>query len=802
MKARLFPRALRIAAVAGIVVLLAACGGAQSRLAGHMERGKEYLAAGSLKKASVEFRNALQIDPKNVDAQLMHGRVAEQLGDLRDAVRAYQTAIELDPAGAAGPAALGRLYVFGGAPDKALELVAPALEKHPGNADLLTVRGAARAQQKDVAGALEDAEAALLREPGNENAVALAASLYRQSQQEPRALAIVEKAVAAQPQSVDLRQILAILHAEAGRAQAAEEQLRKVIELRPEQLAHRTRLALFYARAKRPDDAQRTLEAAVKELPDNDDAKLQLVDFIANQRSREQGEKTLRDFVAQQPKNMDLRLGLGALLQREKADQEAIKVYREIVAADDGSPKSLIARDRIAAMQVAAGDLAAARTTIDETLKLNPRDNDALTLRAGLALDRHDAPSAIADLRAVLREQPDAVTVRRTLARAHFENGEPALAEDVLREAMQLAPQDLQLRVDLAQLLSQTNRSEQSVALLEEAVRLAPADVPAREMLVRAYLATKDLTAARTAAEDLKTLRPSGASGWYLAGLVAQSQGRADEALAAFSHALELQPRAMDALAGYARLQAGRGKPDDALARVRAATTAEPRNAIARNLLGELLLLRKSYAEAISEFNAAIAAGPQWAVPYRNLALSRIASQDLAGGAAAYEAGVKATNYAAELVTDLGALYERQGKADAAIALYDHMHQRDPRQELAANNLAMLLVTYRKDKESLDRAKQLTAGFASSDSGSLLDTSGWVRFKLGENQDALQLLERAVERAPDSRAIRYHLAMAQLSVGQDDKARDNLEAVLKGDVVFAGRDEARAALESLKRRAG
>src|SRR5262249_9058077 len=155
---------------------------------------------------------------------------------------------------------------------------------------------------------------------------------------------------------------------------------------------------------------------------------------------------------------------------------------------------------------------------IDETLKINPRDNDALTLRAGLALERHDAPSAIADLRAVLREQPEATTVRRTLARAHLENQEPALAEDVLREAMQMNPKDLQVRVDLAQLLAQPNRSEQAVALLEEAVRQSPTDVPAREMLVRAYLATKDYDAARTASEDIKTLRPNAASGFYLAG--------------------------------------------------------------------------------------------------------------------------------------------------------------------------------------------------------------------------------------------------------------------------------------------
>jgi tetratricopeptide (TPR) repeat protein len=788
--------------VAVISCALVACGGAQSRLANHLTRGKDYFDAGSYQKASVEFRNALQIDPKNAEAQLMNGRVSEQLGDARAALQAYQTVIALQPAAAAGPAALGRLFVFAGAPDRALEIITPALAKNPADADLLTVRGAARLQQKDAAGALEDAEAAVKAAPQNENAIALLASLYRQQQRPDRAREIVARAVAARPKSVDLRQILAAIAFEMGDSAAAEKELRTVIELRPDELSHRTRLALFLARAKRLDDARRVLEDSVAALPANDEAKLGLADFLVAQGSREQGEKALRGFIARDAKNYELRLGLGALLQRAQANEEALAEYRSIVADDDTGPRGVIARDRIAAMQISAKDFAAARATIDDTLKLNPRDNDALTLRAGLALDQNDSSAAITDLRSVLRDQPQSVVVRRTLARAHVQNHEPALAEDVLREAMQLAPRDVAVRVDLAQLLGQTNRFEQAVTLLEDAVRQAPTDVAAREMLIKAYLATRNFAGARTAAEDLKTLRPDGASGFYLAGLAAQAQLKPDEAERELTRALELQPQALDALAAYVRLQASRGRIADAQARVRAVLDKDPHNAIARNLLGELLVIDKAYPAATEAFGAAIADASSWPQPYRNLALVKIAQQDAVAARAAYERALEPTKYSPEIVADLAALYERDGKPDAAIALYERLHQREPGQEVAANNLAMLLVTYRTDKSSLARARELTAPFASSDSGSLLDTSGWVRFKLGETQDALALLERAVSRSPDSRVIRYHLAMAQMQAGLAEKARTNLETALQGDTVFSGRDEARAALDDLKRRAG
>ena len=55
------------------------CGGAQSRLAEHLQRGQAYFAQGNFTKANIEFRNALQIAPKDVPARLMAARTAEKL---------------------------------------------------------------------------------------------------------------------------------------------------------------------------------------------------------------------------------------------------------------------------------------------------------------------------------------------------------------------------------------------------------------------------------------------------------------------------------------------------------------------------------------------------------------------------------------------------------------------------------------------------------------------------------------------------------------------------------------------------
>ncbi|MEP7242660.1 MAG: tetratricopeptide repeat protein [Gammaproteobacteria bacterium] len=793
----------RVLVIALAALVLAGCGGAKSRYTSHMSKGKQLFEENNLDKAGIEFRNALQIDPKAAEALYYTGRVTERKGEPNRALGLYQAAVDAQPDYTAARASLGRIYVFGGLPEQALTAVAPGLVKHPDDADLLTVRGAARDQLKNTDGAVADAERAVQIDPKNGNAVALLAALKRKAGDAAGAIALVSDAVGRIENSAELRQVLASLYLQEKQPDKAEEQLRKVVELRPTELRNRYQLALFYARSHKIDEAQHVLEDAVKSQPKSDEAKLALVDFVLAQRSPEEGEKTLRAFIASKPDDYDLRLGLGGLLQRTGKPKEALAAYQEVIDRSGTGPQGLTARSRIAAVYVAEGRGAEAQKLIDEVLAKNPRDNDALLLRGNLSLDRKDTAAAIVDLRAVLRDQPGAIGVRRLLARAYLANGEAALAEEALRAAMDAAPDAMMVRVELAQVLSQTQRVEQAATLLEEAVRYSPNAPEPREALVRVYLAKGDFAAARTSAEDLQTLRPDSPIGFYLAGLAERGQNHLDNSAKALEHALQLQPDAADVLTALVSVQLAQGHSAQAVSLVQAAAEREPKNVAPLNLLGEVFVATHDFKRAEEVLNRAIALDPRSWVSYRTLGLARLGAKDTAGAIAAYEAGVKTAPDQPQLAADLATLYERNNRVDSAISLYDSLQKRSPKAAYAANNLAMLLVTYRsKDKASMDRARDLTANFATSDNGALLDTSGWVRFKRGEYGEALPVLERAVERAPDAKVIRYHLAMAELQAGHRDRARQNLETALAGGASFSGADEARSALAELKSSSG
>ena len=768
----------------------------QSRTA-HMQRGERYLAANNLQKAQVEFRNAMQIAPNRADARVMSGRVAEKLGNVRDALGLYQSAIDVDAGYVPARLGLGRLYVFAGAPGRALEVIAPALLQHPDDPDLLTVRGAAYAALQQPAPAMADAKRAVSLAPQNEEAVALLAALYRRDGNVPRAVDLLRTTLDKRAGSTDLRQILADLYEEVGQRDLAEVQLVQIAALNPQALAPRLALASFYARAQRLDAAERVFKEAIAAQPSSDQAKLAYVDFLATRRSRTESERALADLIAHNPADYDLLLARAALLQRQEQPDAATAAYRDIITRGGDRPQGLIARNRLAAVLITQRRFAEASAYIAQVIAKSPRDSDALELRANIALERGESGVAVTDLRTALRDQPRSALILRALARAYLADAQTALAEETLRNALEAAPEDATCRIELAQLLARTNRPAAAIAVLEDAVRRIPQNLPVREALVRMYIAKPDLPAAQKAAEQMTSAAPQDWRGPYLQALVAEGQRRADDAAHDLKRSLDLQPDAIEALEEVSRLDIASGHADRALARLQSLIASRPEDAALHNLLGEQLFTLNDTKRAVDELTRAMQLAPGWWAPYHNLGSVQLAVANPPAAIRTYEQGVAATRMEPALIADLTTLYERLGRADDAIRTYEAFCRAFPGVPFAANNLAMLLVTYGGGPASLERARALTSQFMAATNPDLLDTAGWVRLKSGDLTAALPVLEEAARRAPDSHIVRYHLGMAQLQAGQRDQARVSLESAVAGSVRFAGWDEARSALARL-----
>lgn len=792
-------RPVRWVAIAAMTMAAAACSNGEARKVSYFERGEKYFAEQNYDKARIEARNALQIDPNYVEARFLAGRVAEKKGEVREAAGSYQAVLDANPQFNAARAALARLYLFGGLADKSLELVAAGLGDDPQNAALLTVRGAVQAQKGHVVAAVEDAEAAAKIAPNDEFTISLLASLYKQSARLDKAIEVVNQGLQHSPDNVDLRVVLADLEANRENFTAVEQQLKQVVELEPGKVTNYARLASFYLSRKDLPKAESTWREAMAALPDNTDTRLALLDLIWSQRGEAAGLAEMRTLLAKDDDNAELKLAIGGYLERQHKPEQAEQLYQQVTKAAGKEPAGLSARSRLASLYLKRNDATRAQALLAEVLEENPRDNDALILRANIALQRGDTSTAITDLRAVLRDQPTATPVLRALAQAHLQNNEVALAEETLRSALQNNPGEMPTRKALAQLLLQQGKADQARQVLDPVagVQGLSDDPELLDAQFKAQFASNDLVAAQQTAERAQQLRPKAAMGWYFAGLVAEAQKNLDLARKNYETALELQPQVGEPLTALVRLDLAAKQADRALARLTKAIERTPDNAFAYNLRGELLVAKRQPGAAVQAFEKTIELAPGWWTPYRGLAMAQISQQQHDAAIAAFKRGIEHTR-AGALSIDLAALYERMGKVDQSIEVYEAWVTREPKSLAAARNLAMLLLNYRDDRSSLQRATQLSETLTVSDEPAMLETRGWAKYKNGDFEGAVNLLRQAAASGKESTTVRYHLGMAQLRAGDKVSARENLQAALDHGKAFFGIDEARTALDQLK----
>ena len=790
-------RPVRSLVLLGLVALaLVGCGSPESRKQKYLAKGRAYVAQENWEKARIEFRNALQIVPTDAEARYENAFVAEKVGKQEEAVKLYQSALDVRADYPEASTRLARIFLLGGAPDRAQDVLRPALEKHPDDAQLLAIRAGVRGQLKDRAGALEDAKRAYSLAPGNEDVLAVLAGLYRGDGNIEEAVKTLEAGTARLPQSVDLRLALSQSYLDAGRPEAAEGVLKDLVKLQPEQTDHALRLARFYAQRDRLAEAEATLRDAVARNPASVPIRLAIVRLLAERKGKDAAETELKAQVAASPKLPELKFAL-AQFEADAGNLPAAEaVLKELIESEGKSASGLQARDSLAILRLRQNDTAGAEKLIGEVLAKSARDVQALSLRAQIALGKGDPKSAIADLRTVLRDQPNSPAVIRALAAAHLANNEPAQAEDALRRGADANPTDLVLRIGLIDFLSRHDKLEQARTIADDLAKRVPGNADVLEALFAVQLRQKDVAGAHATAALARTALPDAPFGDYLDGLAFEAEGKFGPALDTYAAALDRRPQSEDLLNAYAKLAVREGKTDLLLKRVAKISADNPKLVQPWQLAGEVHLGQKQPEEAVAAFAKAMELAPDRLAGYRGFAMSKLALGDQAAALSTLQGAVDKVGRPADALFEVAATLQQLKRTPEAIKAYEAVLAREPNYEAATNNLAMLLATG-GDKAALDRAKTLAGAFKNAANPGYLDTYGWVLAQHGDYPEAIAVLSKLVEAHPGAAAFRYHLALAQIKSGDTAAGRQNLETALKDGRRFEGATEAQALLDSL-----
>lgn len=790
---------IRSALLLSVLALLVACGGAEDRKTAHMDKGQALFDAGNFEKARLEFKNVLQIDPKDIPARFALAQTLEKTQDWRGAAGHYLAVLEAEPNHSAALSRMGQIYLLGRNLDKAKEHATKLLEQNPTDADGLTLRAGVKSVEGDLDSAKTDVITALEHTPGHSNASALLASLYLRDGSTDKSIETLEAAIVADPTNATIRTLLARVHTQIGNTEEAARLYTEIIEMEPEVLGHRLRLANFYVSQEQLDEAEGTLKQTIENSEDIN-ARLAYAEFLAKNRSAKLAADELQSMIDAEPNEYRLRFALGKLFEAANDMEQAKSTYAAIVDKTDGeeeSPNRLAAKTRLAIVEARLGNTDVANVLIEEVLADNPRDQEALKLRGTLSLSAGDAAAAIADYRAALRDDPNNTDVLRLLARAHLVNKEVELAQDTLLKGIEAAPSSITLRGDLVNLYSQKQELDKAMSQLEEVVKLQPTNAKAYEGIFKILVHQKKWADALAVTERIKVAFPQQPTGFYFAGLVHQAEKRLPESIEQFESALAVSPDAVQPLSQLIKSHLALEQKDVAVQRLKDVIERNEKNFVAHNLLGELSLAAKNADAAGKSFSKAIELNPKWAIPYRNLASVQISAEQTDEAIATMEKGIAATDGSALLVTGLAAYLERTGKLDSAIEQYRKLLVDTPDSSLAANNLAMLLIEYKEDDGSRNEARGLAKAFKNSNNAAYLDTFAWIEYKFGNYADAVEALEKAVAAAPNAGIMRYHLGMAYMAQGNEVLAKDNLSQAIDSGVEFRGLEEAKATLAKI-----
>lgn len=783
-------KSLQICILATIAAALVACGGKEERLASHLKKGRELVERGEFEKARVELKNVLQIEPKTAEAYFLSGRIDEEQANFQRAFAAYSKALDADPDHVPSLARIGRIYVMGNDLAKAEEVIARIIKNKPDDVASLSLKAAMQSRRGDQGGAIDLAKQVIARAPGNIDAISLLAGVFAQRGESSSAQRFLEEGISANPKAPELRLALIDLLVRQKDVSKAHAQFDALIAQQPDKFELYVGLAQMLAANGDVQGAEQTLRSAVKVSPKDDKRVVVLADFLLRQKKADGAEAELKSAIAAQPDAYGARFALASLYRVQGTSEKAELVLDEIIKAAKTSPEGLRARSELAELRIAQSRTDDALRLVAEVLKSNPHDNQALLIRGQMALDKGDAAGAISDLRAVQRDQPDSMPIAARLARAHLANNEPQLAVESIARIAAARPSDPSLKLAVAEVKWATKDISGALADIDGILKSDPKHFPALALKSKIEASQQQWKAASSTLETLREAFPNNPQTDYQLGMVNQAEGELDEAMLHYRNALQKRPGAIEPLAAIVGLEVSRGKSDRALDVVNAAIKENPRNFLIHALKGRLLAQQGKLDAAEASLRDAVSNGREIPGMYVELADFQARKGDWRAAVHALQEGLTVLPKDVGLRLRLADVMRIKGDLPKAIQEYEEVLKQRPADEVAANNLANLLIDSQGDTKSLERALELAKRFEASNSGSYLDTLGWAHVKLGQVDVGLPFLRKAVERTPDDPAVQYHLGAALIKQGDRAAAKSYLKRAAEAKVDFPGKADA------------
>lgn len=776
------------------VIFLAGCTNPEKTKAEHVAKGEAYLKDSKFQEASLEFRNAIQIDEKLAAAHWGLARAFEGLERFPDMLDELRKTTQYDKDNLDARIKLGNYYLAGSR----------------GRADVI-------AESERLA------QEILQKDPKNIEGHILMGSVLFARDEKDQAVAELNHAIELDTTRVESYLSLARFYIVTKERDKAEALYQKAISVNANSPLVHTEYGKFLAQSNRPAEAEAELRKAVEVGPNDRNAVFALASYYLVTRKLDQAEAAYKAVAALEPDKPESQAVLADFYSTINRTDDAVRIYQEILSK---SPDYLQGRYRLGEILLMKGDTQGAIAQIDEALKKDKHDRQALLLRARMKAQRgqsDDLKSAVEDLKDVLRQEPNSRTGLYFMAQINFSLGfmdqARAFASDLEKNYPDYLPAKLmQLQVAL---LGGEYKSAMSLGtdLLARLDKTAPdrenspqmlAEIREKTYLARgsAQLQLKNAAAARKDFESAKEIAPNDPIVYNSLALVGLLEKNTQNAIAEFENALKVDATNFDALNGLVTLYANAQEIDKAHAILDQSLAAYPNVASLHYLKAQAYGYQRNTSSVEAELNKALELDPNYLPAYSALAAVYINSKQEARAIAEYQKIIARRPENAMPYTLIGILEDQRKNYDVAAENYRHALEKDPNAAIAANNLAWLYAA--TGKGNLDEALRMAQGVVQKNPNiaGFIDTLGWVYYKKNLHTAAVEQLRKAISineaearsaNIVPSASYHYHLGMALKGTGDKEGSRRELETAIRlsEKSPFPDLDEAKKALASL-----
>lgn len=450
-----------------------------------------------------------------------------------------------------------------------------------------------------------------------------------------------------------------------------------------------------------------------------------------------------RRWVELEPEHLEARQSLAVLALHAGISDEALEQFDYLLSNADNEAAAYQA---ITALLARGEDRALAVTLIAELVKQHPDSAQAHLAYSRLAMHAEKPDVALQEVQRALVLQPTLSEALVLRAGIRVKSNQADLAEQELRTALTAQPKDVELHLALARLLLDQQNLQGATDEFKQVVKLRPDHADALFSLGLLALEQQQLRAAEKNFTKLIELGQREQESRYYLGRVQEKKGNSEAALEWYGQVtegdywLEAQTRA-------AGLRADAGDLKGAQRQLQSLRMREPRLAMRLILVeGEILTQAGELQQAMDLYNQILAEQP----------------------------GNHDVLYARALLAErLGNLTLAESDLRAIVA-------EDPNNFHAWNALGYTLADHGdRLPEALEYIQKAIA--LAPNEPAIVDSLGWVYYRMGNLDEAELQLQRAYELSRGDAEVTAHYGEVLWQQGKRKEARALWEKASKAD---------------------